>query len=82
MQSETVREIIDIENLILAEHEHLRQELDLRLQQIKEEADQNYQRRRQQLQQERRESLERIREDTEKKAAQPVWPHNLYCRCV
>ncbi len=37
MQSETVRQVIDIENLILAEHEHLRQELDLRLQKLQEE---------------------------------------------
>lgn len=66
MQSENVKEIIEIENQILTEHEHLRQELDLRLQQLKEKTDQACQQRRQQLEHERRESLERIREEAEK----------------
>ncbi|MEJ2689891.1 MAG: hypothetical protein P8130_08060 [Deltaproteobacteria bacterium] len=68
MQSEAVKEIIDIENEILAEHEHLRQELDLRLQQLKEEGTLTLQRRREQLQQQRLESLEGIRGKVEKKA--------------
>lgn len=68
MQSEAVKEIIDIENQILAEHEHLRQELDLRLQQLKEEGALTLQRRREQLQRQRLESLERIRGKVEKEA--------------
>ena len=69
MQSETVKKIIDTENLILAEQERLRRELDERLQRLKEEAEQAFQQRRQQLRQERRASLKLAMETAEAEAA-------------
>lgn len=66
MQPGTVKRIIEIENLILAEQEHLRHEIDFRLQKLREEADQSYRQRRQQLQQEHLESLDRIRKSAER----------------
>lgn len=69
MQSETVKKIIDTENLILAEQEQLRRELDERLQRLKEEAEQVFLQRRQQLRQERQASLKLARETAEAEAA-------------